>query len=134
MEIDPKYADCIVRRYQEYTGKQATLENDGRSFDEVAQEGGVSRGQTENESLSEALEETGRPDVATGSHWFDVYPAALRKLSVADREFVVEVMAHRADSRNEPHQTAWARLGRALVEAAAELNAPFFLTATEMMF
>jgi len=38
MEIDPKYADCIVCRYQDYTGKQATL--DGRSFDEIAQERG----------------------------------------------------------------------------------------------
>jgi hypothetical protein len=38
MEIDPKYADCIVRRYQEYAGKQAVLEGDGRTFDEVAQE------------------------------------------------------------------------------------------------
>jgi DNA modification methylase len=34
MEIDPKYADVIVRRFQEYAGKQATLEGDGRSFDE----------------------------------------------------------------------------------------------------
>ena len=38
MEIDPKYADCIVRRYQEYTGKQAVLDGDGRTFDEIAQE------------------------------------------------------------------------------------------------
>jgi DNA modification methylase len=38
MEIDPKYADCIIRRYQEYTGKQALLEADGRCFDEVALE------------------------------------------------------------------------------------------------
>jgi DNA modification methylase len=38
MEIDPKYADCIVRRYQEYTGKQAVLEGDGRTFDEIARE------------------------------------------------------------------------------------------------
>ncbi len=38
MEIDPKYADCIVRRYQEYTGKQASLDGDGRTFDEIAQE------------------------------------------------------------------------------------------------
>ena len=38
MEIDPKYADCIIRRYQEYTGKQATLEGDGRTFDEITQE------------------------------------------------------------------------------------------------
>jgi len=37
MEIDPTYADCIVRRYQEYTGKQAVLEG-GASFDEVALE------------------------------------------------------------------------------------------------
>ena len=38
MEIDPKYADCIVRRCQEYTGKKATLDGDGRSFDEIAAE------------------------------------------------------------------------------------------------
>jgi DNA modification methylase len=38
IEIDPKYADCIIRRYQEYTGKQATLDGDGRTFDEIAQE------------------------------------------------------------------------------------------------
>jgi hypothetical protein len=33
MEIDPKYADCIVRRWQGHTGKQATLDGDGRTFD-----------------------------------------------------------------------------------------------------
>jgi DNA modification methylase len=38
MEIDPKYADCIIRRWQQYTGKQAVLEGDGRSFNEVAEE------------------------------------------------------------------------------------------------
>lgn len=38
MEIDPKYADCIVRRFQEYSGKSATLGGDGRIFDELAQE------------------------------------------------------------------------------------------------
>jgi DNA modification methylase len=38
MEIDPKYGDCIVRRYQEYTGKQATLDSDGRTFAEIALE------------------------------------------------------------------------------------------------
>jgi DNA modification methylase len=37
MEIDPKYADCIVRRFQEYAGTQAVLEGGG-SFDEVALE------------------------------------------------------------------------------------------------
>jgi DNA modification methylase len=38
MEIDPKYADCIVRRWQQYTGKQAVLESDGRTFDQIAAE------------------------------------------------------------------------------------------------
>jgi DNA modification methylase len=38
IEIDPKYADCIVRRYEEYTGKTATLDGDGRTFSEIAQE------------------------------------------------------------------------------------------------
>jgi len=38
MEIDPKYADCIVRRWEEYTGEQAVLDGDGRTFPEVARE------------------------------------------------------------------------------------------------
>jgi len=37
MEIDPQYADVIVRRYQEYTKKCARLEGDGRTFAEVAE-------------------------------------------------------------------------------------------------
>lgn len=36
MELDAKYVDVIVRRWQEFTGKDATLEADGRTFDEVA--------------------------------------------------------------------------------------------------
>ena len=35
MEIDPPYCDVIIRRWQEYAGKTATLEGDGRSFDEI---------------------------------------------------------------------------------------------------
>jgi DNA modification methylase len=38
MELDPKYADVIVQRWQDYTGKQAKLDGDGRTFDEVARE------------------------------------------------------------------------------------------------
>ena len=38
MELDSGYADVICRRYQEYTGKKAVLEGDGRTFDEIAQE------------------------------------------------------------------------------------------------
>jgi DNA modification methylase len=39
MEIDPKYADCIIRRFQEYTGKKAKLDGNGRTFDEIATRG-----------------------------------------------------------------------------------------------
>ena len=38
MEIDPKYADCIVRRYQDFSGKKAVLDGDGRTFAEIAEE------------------------------------------------------------------------------------------------
>jgi len=36
IELDPKYADVIVRRWQEWTGKQATRESDGLAFDQAA--------------------------------------------------------------------------------------------------
>ena len=36
MEISPQYCDVIVRRWQEFTGQQATLEGDGRTFTEVS--------------------------------------------------------------------------------------------------
>jgi DNA modification methylase len=36
MEIDPQYGDCIIRRFQEYTGKQAVLDGSGRSFEQMA--------------------------------------------------------------------------------------------------
>ena len=36
MEIDPVYVDVIVQRWQQYTGKAATLEGDGRTYDSVA--------------------------------------------------------------------------------------------------
>jgi ParB-like chromosome segregation protein Spo0J len=38
IELDPKYVDVIVRRWQEFTGKAATLEADGRTFAEVTAE------------------------------------------------------------------------------------------------
>lgn len=38
MEIDPKYVDCIIQRFQEYTGKRATLGVDGRTFAEIGAE------------------------------------------------------------------------------------------------
>ncbi|WP_256329433.1 DNA methyltransferase [Nitrosomonas sp. Nm33] len=36
MELDPKYVDVIVRRWQEWTGKQAIRESDGVLFDDQA--------------------------------------------------------------------------------------------------
>ncbi len=38
IELDPKYADIVVLRWQKLSGKHATLEGDGRTFDEVAEE------------------------------------------------------------------------------------------------
>jgi DNA modification methylase len=36
IELDPKYCDVIVRRWQEWTGEQAKLKSDGRTLEEVA--------------------------------------------------------------------------------------------------
>ena len=38
LELDPKYVDVIVQRWQGLSGKRATLEADGRTFEETAQE------------------------------------------------------------------------------------------------
>jgi DNA modification methylase len=36
IEITPAYVDVAVKRWQEFTGKQAALDGDGRGFDDVA--------------------------------------------------------------------------------------------------
>jgi DNA modification methylase len=38
IELDPKYVDVVVQRYQSLTGGKATLDGDGRTFDEISQE------------------------------------------------------------------------------------------------
>ena len=38
IELEPKYCDVIIRRYQEFSGKEATLDGDGRRFAELATE------------------------------------------------------------------------------------------------
>jgi DNA modification methylase len=38
IEIDPQYVDVSVRRWQDYTGSKAFLDQDGRSFEEIATE------------------------------------------------------------------------------------------------
>ena len=36
LEIEPGYVDVIVKRWQEFVGKDATLDGNGRTFNEVA--------------------------------------------------------------------------------------------------
>jgi DNA modification methylase len=38
MELDPKYVDTIVRRWQDYSGGEAVLQGDGRSFANISSE------------------------------------------------------------------------------------------------
>lgn len=38
MELDPKYCDVIVRRWQAFTGRTATLEATGQAFDQLEQQ------------------------------------------------------------------------------------------------
>ncbi len=35
IEIDPRYVDVIVKRWQDHTGRKAVLEGDGREFDQI---------------------------------------------------------------------------------------------------
>ena len=37
MELDPKYCDVIIKRWQDFTGEKATLEATGKTFDEVSE-------------------------------------------------------------------------------------------------
>lgn len=36
MELDPKYCDVIIKRWQDFTGQKAILESTGRTFEEMA--------------------------------------------------------------------------------------------------
>ena len=38
IELDARYVDVTIRRWQQFTGKQAILAGDGRTFDEIALE------------------------------------------------------------------------------------------------
>ena len=41
IELEPKYCDVIIRRFEEFSGKRAVLEGDGRGFAELAVERGA---------------------------------------------------------------------------------------------
>ena len=46
MELDPKYVDVIVRRWQEFAGAQATRQSDGVTLDTLVSEpGGLEHGE-----------------------------------------------------------------------------------------
>ena len=36
MELDPKYCDVIIKRWQDFTGKEAVLESSGKTYSEAA--------------------------------------------------------------------------------------------------
>jgi DNA modification methylase len=38
LELDPKYVDVVISRWQTLAGKHATLDGDGRTFEEIAEE------------------------------------------------------------------------------------------------
>jgi hypothetical protein len=38
MELDPRYCDVIVRRFQDWTREVASLDRDGRSYEDIAAE------------------------------------------------------------------------------------------------
>jgi hypothetical protein len=38
MELDPKYVDVIVQRWQQLSGKKAKLDGNGRTFEEIGEE------------------------------------------------------------------------------------------------
>jgi hypothetical protein len=39
VELDPRYADVICQRWQQFSGKQAVLHGDGRGFEQITREG-----------------------------------------------------------------------------------------------
>jgi DNA modification methylase len=38
VELEPKYADVVVRRWEQYTDRKAMLAEDGREFEQVAED------------------------------------------------------------------------------------------------
>ena len=36
MELDPKYCDVIVKRWEDFTGKKASLVENGKTFEEIS--------------------------------------------------------------------------------------------------
>jgi len=56
MELDPRYVDVIVSRWQEWTGKTATRETDGVAFDDLAADRDADRSPTDGRGETEACQ------------------------------------------------------------------------------
>jgi DNA modification methylase len=51
MEMDPKYVDVIVKRWEDFTGQKATRESDGSAFADLSPQG-----QSDLDAVGSALE------------------------------------------------------------------------------
>ena len=61
LEIEPTYCDVIVRRWQEYIGRDATLDGDGRTFTEITKErDGTPRPKTEADTSKARDRQSGK--------------------------------------------------------------------------
>lgn len=45
MELDPKFSDVIIKRWEDYTGQQAVREDDGVRFGELTISAAKAQGQ-----------------------------------------------------------------------------------------
>ena len=61
IEIDPLYVDVAVRRWQAFTGKQATLRADRRKFDGVAAERLPKAGRDKANTVGTPRQHAGKP-------------------------------------------------------------------------
>jgi DNA modification methylase len=57
IELEPRYVDVICRRWQDFTGKTATLDGDGSTFDHVAYGRQLSREDHDRDDALRLIEE-----------------------------------------------------------------------------
>ena len=60
IELDPKYVDVTVQRWQNLTGKQATLDGNGATFEQVKQARRLAAEDAVKEHCEEILAENGQ--------------------------------------------------------------------------
>jgi len=96
VELDPKYLDVIIRRWQMYTGKRAVLEGDGRTFDNRR---GADWSGRVRQKLCRRLEERERISAAA---------AARRARTSSDYRRVFDELVAKAKARHaDPEYQAW---------------------------